>query len=1384
MPQMCGSVVINHSPHVLPLCAPYAHESVPMQLNTTHDVHMSPECTYLDDLSPFATVSAYTRSVACRLDGEQSSLHHEQSAVEAPPGLNLTNTHFNTAFSVFFSVFMLFLPMLCAFASRTGQSSAKPKQGTRIKKKKRRRIPKLGFKGLLPEPIAIAARIVQKVRYKPPRSRYRYRVARLRLRQQMRHRNAEFLRPRGPKSPCNLSALYRDWQPSTWHDLCGGAGGAAADARKRQDKAQKDSLAEALFATLAQWKEKHDASHAHADKRRKTNPTTPEPPRQVHCDSISSSTPLVDKLLSLLQQCKQQKCTDAQVASKVERMLRTRHDAVPTAEARGAAVGSAPSRKGNDAKPKPPAPPTHPKPNANHWQPHIAAEDWLNTPKLTDSKAVLQSIRENKPLPGNLVYIESDEQAFELCTYFQTYGIDQGCTLLRWLHETPVPKDYTAATVRIHWGSGQLKADSVALRFLGNVSQAPRPKPAQKVQTSAVSKISRCTLRIAAPTEYRALHTDPAQDKAKQILCEISSWGAGVPVNKMTGGQWSWQSKYQGADDRGILVGFIKMAQEDVSKLLPFSGKRGIFLNQVDTTPTRKSIQWFKKQDDESSEQYFRRCLQASEAAKQPLLYRKGGQSNLGMNDTADPKSKPRLLTLIASNVPHDWDEEEIEHFLKLQKWKEPKILSKRTRRKMPEWIIQAISPDAEGTFWAYDDEDTHSCICLTVAPARRNQAWFNQPVRGPSRGWNPETLDPKPVVGPKAPDPTVAPKHSAVESTAQKDQGPDAQTRARSRSRGRAENSGPAPHDEAGTAMQTEATQLDESQAEVSTSKPSVTSSKLLPADPTEALDRGWLEHDAGGNGDCFYRAFTSAQRAATCKNATFSPEEVARAAAEARAQVILHINKHKARFAEAYAPDPKETPERRSHQPAPVTIDDWLRNQAIATTWACGMSIQALVEKSGFPVVVWKLKNSTWQRYTFSAKFKDGQAMVCRQGHPLVLVLREGHFTFMTPPSKDNDTPIPKPWLKQGPKFHEIIDLTGAGPSQGSQTPSVHTYRTARTAAVSHRSSAKPAKTATPRPQSTARSQKAAGFIDAPTPSVHSIPGSARPRTTTPSKAPSTTAKSLISRSLTCEALHHHDQAARKVALTPSGLQAQAYKPNPVKIKTGVARKLELAQQQNLTDWTPWPCPICSQEVQVKGWNYGQYYRQKHLRAAHGAKVTDYPMPGRKNQTLRAQMRVNQGGKHHELIHVHHNGLQDCVNRGDTWICRTCLCKGTSGKVASYDCTPMRDTKRAAWWHRLKKSQRNKLADKLHLSAAKVTEISKWARKALAKRKPRDPSKGPSDADIKYRMQLKRKRAKWRKDNGLCASARQASGHANLSVALHIPVSSLGKRKRYQTE
>ncbi|CAE7777545.1 NRT2.5 [Symbiodinium sp. CCMP2592] len=407
-------------------------------------------------------------------------------------------------------------------------------------------------------------------------------------------------------------------------------------------------------------------------------------------------------------------------------------------------------------------------------------------------------------------------------------------------------------------------------------------------------------------------------------------------------------------------------------------------------------------------------------------------------------------------------------------------------------------------------------------------------------------------------------------------------------------------------------------------------------------------------------------------------------------------------------------ETPERRSHQPAPETIDDWLRNQAIATTWACGMSIQALVEKSGYPAVIWKWKDNTWQRYTFSAKFKDGQAMVCRQGHPLVLILREGHFTFMTPPAKDREAPFPKPWLKQGPKFNEIIDLTGE-------------------------------------PRLTAKSQVPDGYSDA------ADEGNTR---------------------LTCEALQQHDKP------TASGAKSLRCKPalKPHKIKKRKARKDELAQKQFLKDWTAWPCPLCHQEIQIKGCNYGQAYRKKHLAAAHGASLKDHPLPGRKNMTLRAQLRVNQSSKQHQLVHVHHHGLQDCVNQGDTWICKVCLCKGCSGKVAAYECRPMHDTKRAAWWHRLQRSQRNKLAAALEISSERVREISKWARTALARSKPKPENR--SEADLRYRMQLKRRRAQWRKENGLCADARQAPGHCNLSATLNVPIQNLGKRKRHQTE
>ena len=247
---------------------------------------------------------------------------------------------------------------------------------------------------------------------------------------------------------------------------------------------------------------------------------------------------------------------------------------------------------------------------------------------------------------------------------------------------------------------------------------------------------------------------------------------------------------------------------------------------------------------------------------------------------------------------------------------------------------------------------------------------------------------------------------------------------------------------------MDVDNTQPDRLKSEASKPVPAkeTTSANLnaVPGNPDEAVLAGWSEHDAGGTGDCFYRAFCAATHAQDNPGKTLKAEDLKLLAADARARVVLHVRKHKDRFSQHYAPDPKETPAMRSQQPVADTVDKWLHNHSLPSTWACGLAIQAMVEASGIPVIIWKLKGGIWERYTMAGKFaKDGKAMARKNSTPVVLILKGGHFTFCTPKSKNE--PIPRPWLMQTQKTI-VIDLTGGVKSCRAAsvgTPSLHTIK-----------------------------------------------------------------------------------------------------------------------------------------------------------------------------------------------------------------------------------------------------------------------------------------------------------------------------------------------------
>ena len=99
-------------------------------------------------------------------------------------------------------------------------------------------------------------------------------------------------------------------------------------------------------------------------------------------------------------------------------------------------------------------------------------------------------------------------------------------------------------------------------------------------------------------------------------------------------------------------------AQVEADKLCTHSGQHGIFLNLQDAINVRRNIQWFTREPQESIDSYFRKSSKTAQDKKKPLLYRKGGKHNLGMEVDSDTAASFQRK-IIARGLPKEWDKHE-----------------------------------------------------------------------------------------------------------------------------------------------------------------------------------------------------------------------------------------------------------------------------------------------------------------------------------------------------------------------------------------------------------------------------------------------------------------------------------------------------------------------------------------------------------------------------------------------------------------------------------------------------------------------------------------------------------------------------------------------------
>lgn len=498
----------------------------------------------------------------------------------------------------------------------------------------------------------------------------------------------------------------------------------------------------------------------------------------------------------------------------------------------------------------------------------------------------------------------------------------------------------------------------------------------------------------------------------------MANWPSSVTTSALTGGRWTKQ--VHGAET--MLVGFVPMLDADIDKLLPFSGTHGIFLNKLDPAGVRKPIQWLHRQAHESSEAYFRRSHTQANSARQPLFFRKGtSTSNLGVPAQDDAVEKTRELHLDARGIPIHWEREELQHFLTDQGWTAIRTSHKKPRgRHTADWMVIGKAPAnsvSAQEVWTYEDKDNMIHIRLLLVPSKPRKPNTSQVLKAPSNLWQPPS--------------------SKTEEKADTDRMEvDSASRAK-RSRSKSPSPGQAPtqidkddEDEpngeaTGNSAAAPAAPKTGTSPPLPTSRTAPGNTRHILGDPDDAQKAGWHHIDENGDGDCFYRAIACSRH----WNLHGDPLDIPaakREAAQLRTEMILHCHKRKDRLSQHFAPDTQETAHQRNGRPAATSIDEWITNHSDPKTWACGLSIQALAERKGLAIVIWKHTTTGWERYTFANKYdRRHYAALAKKEKPVVLVLKDSHYTSLCPPP---DQSVPRSWLAENQTL--LIDLTGNGP------------------------------------------------------------------------------------------------------------------------------------------------------------------------------------------------------------------------------------------------------------------------------------------------------------------------------------------------------------------
>ena len=525
----------------------------------------------------------------------------------------------------------------------------------------------------------------------------------------------------------------------------------------------------------------------------------------------------------------------------------------------------------------------------------------------------------------------------------------------------------------------------------------PEPKVPNTVTIKHKPKVVMTTLRLLAPQHYRQIFLGPAGYDTPSTVNQCWTRNLNCSVSQLTGGKWETLDMPKGP----CLVGHLRVPLSLGQKAIECSGKQALFATLVSKSSDRDPVAWLNRDKEKMDEEHFRIAWASAEAQGLPLALRQSKNEDLGIvrgEQTAD--DRPRHYVL--HGAPVSWDSSDVADFLSSVKWTGCIVLSRRrswTKGANPEWIVKGRPPHGPpAESWSYSDID----CCLTIVPERhsKKKPTHSTAVKGPRKKWVDPAESAKPSVG----FATTQLDSSGEEEEDLTHTGATTAVRSRERSR--------SPGKDRKASKQGRQKQL-----------------HYKTPDEQLLLEIGpWKFREAGGNGDCGFRAAATALQVNQGKP-EFSSEELMRQASSLRLLAANHIAKHKESYAEHWAVDPNEDTAAWGGNLPPESFQSYLKMIARRETWIDEFLIRGLAERLGVPVVVWYFHptQATWLRAVYGPWWREDVAQTTKRQRPLVLALKDKHYRALVPETIDDV--VPESWLLRS-EPREIGALKGAGP------------------------------------------------------------------------------------------------------------------------------------------------------------------------------------------------------------------------------------------------------------------------------------------------------------------------------------------------------------------